>query len=144
MLSQEDKMTVSTLCKKMHRDCHLPHGLLQPPIDPICMFSSDKNNSDDDHRGIRLLQQLGNHQHYDAREKKTLGNHYRIKIENLHQFGTVGASLKDLFILARRAKMMGVTELDISDNPSLARLYPCSSIHGTEITRCESHQHCGE
>ena len=114
MLSPEDKMTISTVCKNMHRDCHLPHGLLQPPIDPICMFSSDKNNSDDDHRGIRLLQQLGNHQHYDAREKKTLGNHYRIKIENLHQFGTVGASLKDLFILARRAKMMGVTKLDVS------------------------------
>ena len=114
MLSPEDKMTISTVCKNMHRDCHLPHGLLQPPIDPICMFSSDKNNIDNDHRGIRLLQQLGHQQEHDARKKKTLQNHYRIEIKNLHQFGTVGASLQDLFTLSRGAQMTGVTELDVS------------------------------
>ena len=104
MLSQEDKITISTLCKKIHRDCQLPQGL-QPPIDPICIFSSNPKNMDD-YRGIRLFQQLGNQQQHDARKK--------IKIENVHQFGTKGASIEDLEHLAQQAEMRRVTALDIS------------------------------
>ena len=110
----------------------------------VYFFSSNPKNRNDDQRGIRLFRQVGNQQQRDARKKQTLQNHYRIKIENVHQFVTTSAAIDDIYDLATKAKMMGVTELDISDNPSLARLYPCSSIHGTEITRCESHQHCGE
>ena len=74
MLSQEDKRTVSTLCKNIHRDCHSSPGL-QPRIDPICIFSSNPKNMDD-YRGIRLFQQLGNQQQHNARKKQTLQNHH--------------------------------------------------------------------
>ena len=121
-LSNEDKMTASMLGQQPYRDCHVSNGLERPivttctfrPIQQtirMCIFSL--RSMEDDRRGIRLLQQLGDHQH-DPRKKQTLQDHRRIKIENMHQFGMEGVSSRNVYALARRATMMGVTNLDLS------------------------------
>ena len=112
-LSNEDKMTASRLGQQPYRDCHVSNGL-ERPIITTCLFSADENNTVDAKRGIRLLQQLGRTQKRNPRKKQTLQNHHRIKVENVHRFGTVGASYECLCFLGLNATMVGVTALDMS------------------------------
>ena len=112
-LSNEDKMEASRLGQQPYRDCHVSNGL-ERPIITTCLFSADENNTVDAKRGIRLLQQLGRTQKRNPRKKQTLQNHHRIKVENVHRFGTVGASYECLCFLGLNATMVGVTALDMS------------------------------
>jgi len=119
-LSNEDKMTISKFGQQPYRDCHVSNGLERPIVTTLTFRPVQRyqqtlwNRMDDGRRGIRLLQQLRDHQEHDARKKQTMQGYHRIKVENVHQFGTVGATFTDLVELAQNTTMMGVTNLDIS------------------------------
>lgn len=121
-LGNDAKIQLACTCSSMHDQVTNGNGITLP-IDPIIWGSPSDRNTDDSVRGDRFLQNM--HAHLQDERKKTIlhNHHYRVKIENVDQFG-VNHSFNAVTVAQARdsirtvnentAKMRSITELNIS------------------------------
>ena len=109
-LENDEKIQLACTCSSMNK--HVLNGKgIEVPVDPLIVVSPSKRNHDDSHRGERFLRNMLAH-HQDERKKTILHNHYRVKIENVHQFGFNFCN--QVTVAETLAEMRSITELDIS------------------------------
>ena len=121
-LGNDAKIELACTCSSMQDQVTNGNGIAIQ-IDPIIWGSPSDHNTDDSDRGDRFLQNMHAHLQ-DERKKNILRNHhYRVKIEQVHQFG-VNPAFNAVTVAQERefirklnektAKMRSITELDIS------------------------------
>ena len=87
-LGNDAKIQLACTCSSMQDQVTNGNGI-DIPIDPIIWGSLSDRNTDDSDRGDRFLRNMHAHLQ-DERKRNILQNHhYRVKIEQVHQFGVM-------------------------------------------------------